>query len=140
MRKDFKNRNATRRRTPAQNRGRWVILAGSLGGLLVVSGLIAAFSMRPELMQHWVNASRHHLHQDIAKVKELAAKQKEGPPPIHFEFYTALPKMQVGSALPVSKPQPAPVAKIKPVIVSANELEQELSAHIKQYEATKKRQ
>lgn len=140
MKKDFKNRNATRRRTPAQNRGRWLIFAGSLCGLLVVGGLIAAFSMRPQLMQHWVSASRHHLHQDLVKVKQLAAKKKEGPPPIHFEFYTALPNMQVGNALSVSKkPAPAPVIK-KPVIVSANELEQELSAHIKQYEATKKRQ
>lgn len=140
MKKDFKNRNATRRRTPAENRGRSLLFAGSLCGLLIVGGLITAFSMRPQLMQHWVSASRHHLHQDLAKMKQLAIKKKEGPPPIHFEFYTALPKMQVGNALPISKPAPVTVVKTKPVIVSANELERELSAHIKQYEATKKRQ
>ncbi len=140
MKKDFKNRHATRRRTPAESRRRLVIGASVLGCLLVISGLVAVGYSQPQIFQYWVSKSRQHLHRDLAKVKQLAVKTKEGPPPIHFEFYTALPNMQVGNVPSLPKAA-TPVAKVntRPVIVSANELEKEFSAHIKQFEANKKR-
>lgn len=140
--KDFKTRHAAARRrtTPAEARRRLVFGVSIVGSLFVVGGLVAAGWSHPQVFQHWVSASRQHLHHDIAKVKQLAANKKEGPPPIQFEFYTALPKMQVGNALLVSKPVITASQQNKPVFVSAHELEKEFSAHIKQVEANKKRQ
>lgn len=48
-----------------------------------------------ERSQVWLQRNRTRLHQDIEKVKKIAANKPEAAPPIHFEFYTALPHMQV---------------------------------------------
>lgn len=48
-----------------------------------------------ERSQEWLQRNRSRLHQDIEKVKKIAANKPEAAPPIHFEFYTALPHMQV---------------------------------------------
>jgi hypothetical protein len=45
-------------------------------------------------MKTWVSERKTHLNQGLVKVKRLAAN-KDVPPEIHFEFYTALPGMQV---------------------------------------------
>lgn len=60
----------------------------------------------------WIAERRTHLVRgSFAKVKQLAAKE-EAPPQIHFEFYTALPTMQVNAD------QPLTVASETPKVVT----------------------
>ena len=41
----------------------------------------------------WVTEHKQHLHQELAKVKQLSTHQNEADQQIHFEFYTTLPNM-----------------------------------------------
>ncbi len=99
----------------------------------------------------WVNDHKTKPHME-ARAK--LTKPSSAEPPLHFEFYTALPNMQLAVAetapdapsvkteIKVRMQEPKPVAKlpiaskanlIKPTtaIVTADELERELSGHIK---------
>ncbi len=49
----------------------------------------------------WIAERKHHLN-PVAKVKQIAMDKTNAPEPIHFEFYTALPNMQVGMPNSVS--------------------------------------
>lgn len=48
-----------------------------------------------ERSQEWLSQHNTRLHQNIEKVKKIASNKPDATPPIHFEFYTALPHMQV---------------------------------------------
>lgn len=56
------------------------------------SAFFASFSK----LSAFIDQHRHHLQKNLTKAKQLVANKEEAePPPIHFEFYTALPNMQV---------------------------------------------
>jgi|WetSurMetagenome_2_1015567.scaffolds.fasta_scaffold250267_2 hypothetical protein len=89
-----------------------------------------------ERKQHW---QQGRMRDDTSKTKRFVTNKSNAPPPIHFEFYTALPNMQVTVPNPVLEAKNttlAPVARPqaqakKMAVVSAEELEQELSEQIK---------
>lgn len=45
-------------------------------------------------LENWMAERKNHINQNLEKVKRVAVND-ENAPPIHFEFYTALPNMQV---------------------------------------------
>ena len=142
MRRDFARRKlAARRVSPRRGRYRlYGVLA--TGVALVLIG--AALGYRQVANAPWVVASvahvktwlaeRHqHLHQHMTQVKQLAANKPAAEPAIHFEFYTALPNMQVSRAEPLV--QTATPPSIAPKVVSAKDVEQALSQQIKNMES-----
>lgn len=158
------NRHSARKNySDKQGLARWqmALLAGLAAA--VVGGAVIYFCLHKSGVQTgtlvssyvsrfrgWVGERKTHLNHGLDKVKKLAANKTEAEPQIHFEFYTALPKMQVKvadltaktgvSAAPV---RPAGTDKIAAdvrkdkkaaaggaAIASASELEQELSAQL----------
>jgi cell division protein FtsN len=101
----------------------------------IVSAKLASYSMR---IQNWIAERKNHLHQDIIKVQQIAANKNDNDQQIHFEFYTALPNMQVSVAdLSARDDRSAPkvVAVKKTVntaIINADQLERELNSEMKQ--------
>lgn len=99
-------------------------------------------------VENWIAARKNHLQkgladdEDKAKKKSVIAQKNQSPRPIHFEFYTALPNMQVALPTPimeVKKPETIKVVAEKKMqvdkkiaVVSAEELEKELAEHFKQ--------
>lgn len=128
MKKDFK-RNSSNKQT-SRLRRRWVavISAASIfifGGVVLIADqyMQKSFISRVippiassyvEQMKNWVAERKNHLHKNLEKVKQVAVRKSEPPPPIHFEFYTALPNMQV--PLPETEKN-----EIHPVVATANQ-------------------
>jgi len=48
---------------------------------------------------HWFSERKQHLHQGIEKVKQMTKNQETTPEQIHFDFYTALPAMQMPASV-----------------------------------------
>jgi cell division protein FtsN len=65
-----------------------------------------------EQMKSWVAERKNHLNKNLEKVKQVAVRKSEPAPPIHFEFYTALPNMQV--------PLPEMEKNENPIVATAN--------------------
>jgi flagellar basal body-associated protein FliL len=83
-------------------------------------------------MKTWMSERRGHLNKKVAKIKPVKIRQNESEPQIHFEFYTALPNMQVnGSHALAEKDQHPPLSKTNLGVASADELEKELSHELK---------
>ena len=111
----------------------------------------SAFSSSLTRFTTWIAERKNHLHQGIAKVKQLAENKTDTSEPVHFEFYTTLPNMQVTMSNPVASndnqavannntPRPTIVSTQKTsvkmltadAIVNADELEKELAHELKQ--------
>ena len=55
-----------------------------------------------EKIRSWITERKEHFHKKMDKVKQVALRRVDSnPPPIQFEFYTALPNMQI----PVPEPE-----------------------------------
>jgi len=159
MRRDFpKNRASTKK----SNQWRKLIVAPFLI-LIVIALSVLVYQQRHtrlqsainsmEALKAWVMEHTNHAHQQIAQIKKIVAKP-DTPPEIHFEFYTALPKMQVAvdstpaqssvtsspKLLVTNKPS-VKVATLKPVskplvakpFMSPDDLAKEFSKHIQSY-------
>lgn len=99
-------------------------------------------------VENWIAARKNHLQKGLAndenktKKKPVIAQKNPPPRPIHFEFYTALPNMQVDMPTPIvemKKPEVVKTVAEKKkqtskniAVVSAEELEKELAEHFKQ--------
>jgi len=46
-------------------------------------------------LKSWMADRKTGLNKQVAKAKQLAIRKPEPKPSVHFEFYTALPKMQI---------------------------------------------
>jgi hypothetical protein len=46
-------------------------------------------------LKNWMIDRKAGLNKQVAKAKQLAIHKSEPKPAVHFEFYTALPKMQI---------------------------------------------
>lgn len=79
----------------------------------------------------WVSERHKHLVKKVASSKKTILNQTESQPPIHFEFYTTLPNMQVNNSHLVSKKETVAISKGRMEIVSADELEHDLSNAVK---------
>ncbi|MBV9575046.1 MAG: SPOR domain-containing protein [Gammaproteobacteria bacterium] len=140
-------------------KNRWRLLSVALIIMSISGGFFFYFHVPAFLaplyaqMNDWIAKHKTHLQNGLAKkvekVKAKLANRSEGEQPIHFEFYSTLPTMQVSvpsmsDAEPKSKvvavanktsdeiitsslPVTAPAS-----IVNADELEQEVSDHLKQ--------
>ncbi len=73
----------------------------------------------------WITERKAHLHQSIVQAKRLDVNKNEVEHDIHFEFYTALPSMQV--TIPDRNAQDNRQLSSNTAIVSVDQLEQELS-------------
>lgn len=107
------------------------------------SPFFSAYFARMEL---WVAARKDHLqkglaNETVAKKKTISPQKNDAPKPLHFEFYTALPNMQVTPSQPALEAKQAEIkvvadkkiaASQPKAIVSREELEKELSDHFKQ--------
>lgn len=90
----------------------------------------------------WMSKRKKHFYQAKIKVKQLKPnKPIENEPEIHFEFYTALPNMQIpvpdidltkNQKIKRNKENKKIIVQSKPVIFNADRLEQEWSAEIKE--------
>lgn len=83
---------------------------------------------------HLVATLKPNVQTSISKPKQIVPNQT--PPSIHFEFYTALPSMQIN--LPPAPKNTLPLHRTKivaraPTIISAEELEKEWSEEIKHH-------
>lgn len=137
MRREFAKRNYSYKRSSPRNGRRGIVIGVIL--VLVIgmgfylhhykkisighSGMSASFSK----FKNWVTERKHHINTHVANVKQLVANNNTEQP-IHFEFYTALPKMQIKpSDTPPKKEVVAKKTENKPVVVAdANEIEQAL--------------
>jgi len=90
----------------------------------------------------WVAARKTHMSEKLEKVGRMAANKEanNAEQQVHFEFYTALPNMQIvamesetsEASVPkkVSPIVPSVAKKVSPIVVSANDLERELSEQL----------
>jgi hypothetical protein len=107
MKKDFIRKKAYKKRS---SRVRWPMVI--MIGVIVLFG--AGFwkdqhSAQPKLLpmlsaqmtraKVWMTERKEYLHNDIEKVKRIAVNSEEAPP-VQFEFYNALPNMQVAISAP----------------------------------------
>jgi len=82
--------------------------------------LVSAYFSR---MKTWVSERKSHLNQGLVKVKRLAANKSDPAPEIHFEFYTALPNMQVKlSDLNTAEQNANANNKVNPLVSRANKV------------------
>lgn len=120
MRRDFIKKKSAK----AGRKWRSIILSTVIG--LTVLGLSAVFykhriqtikfvTVSYAEMKAWVTAHRSHVGQQLKAARQIALKE-QSPPEIHFEFYTALPKMQINPTDSVKEAKvestPAPVRAI----------------------------
>jgi cell division protein FtsN len=125
MRKDYSTRQRAMTRRPKQTGKRWIVLVALIA--LLGAGLsVAVYQYKNHTLttsvittyanrfKTWIAEHRHHLQQGLVKVKQLATTKPEDQP-IHFEFYTALPKMQVTVSAPdTTSAVPPPTLKTQP--------------------------
>ena len=64
----------------------------------------------------WMITHKNHVEKKLVKSKHPFIKQDDAKPPVHFEFYTALPNMKITEAK----------------ISNADELEKDLSTTIEE--------
>ncbi|RDI41679.1 SPOR domain-containing protein [Aquicella lusitana] len=89
-------------------------------------------------IKNWFGERKSRLRQDIAKAKQLVKnREKPAEPTIHFEFYTALPNMQVTVSEPADKAEKSKneikmASKRHPAFLNADELEREFAKEIRQ--------
>lgn len=74
----------------------------------------------------WASNSKQNIKADIKKTKKLLASQSE-PPPIHFEFYTTLPAMEIK----VAKREDS-AARHQVALMHATEIERAFEAELEQ--------
>ena len=149
MKKDFSKKSRYKPKSRS-SRGRWygavfamLILIGGVGFWFsyykrqtIFSPAISTYAART---QQWMAERKNRLQDNLKKVKRVAVSQDD-PPPIQFEFYTALPKMQmnvsavveekttaVETKTPVSKKLPPKNLASNPRIFDADQLQQALN-------------
>lgn len=106
-------------------------------------------------MQQWMTERKTRLHDKVDSVKKIVTHKLDPNPPIHFEFYTALPHMQIklsdaskteGSARRINATMTADsVVNRKPVkqpvvsagIFDANQLQRALHEELQRKEKTR---
>lgn len=54
-------------------------------------------------LKNWMADRKAGLNKQVAKAKQLATHKPESKPNVHFEFYTALPKMQIEPSIASSE-------------------------------------
>lgn len=86
----------------------------------------------------WFSERKNHLKTSFVKVKKIAISEKKPALPVHFEFYTALPNMQVTVDSPESVTQAVnQIHQAKPetianAVTNAGELEQQFEQALAQ--------
>ena len=163
MRRDFTKKNFAVKRNAGLGRWRGILLISVVVLLLMGAGFFAyqykktgtgpsvltAYSAR---IVDWMATHKSRMRQNLVKVKQLASNKNELEPPVHFEFYTALPNMHISAndepvvnvasnknAATIT-PAKTVASKLVPVkslimtrpIVNSEELEKELSNLSKQ--------
>lgn len=111
MRKDAHKKMFATKKTAKPKRLRWFFFASLL---LFVLGAGTTFYQYKKILTSdsviatnfakistWIAAHKTHLHDGLAKVKQIASNKDAEDEPIHFEFYTALPNMQVKVNTPI---------------------------------------
>lgn len=132
MKKDFSkkhHRYAARANNAGQTPWRWIISMAFIAMLFCGGFMAFQYKKNPQAYPFlqayvskvtlWVESHRKHLRQDMVKVKRLATNKNSEQEEIHFEFYTALPNMQMNLPSEVQADQSAPV-KPMPVATKAN--------------------
>lgn len=105
---------------------------------LPANGIITYF---PHI-QSWVAERKLRLHHDLIKIKEATVDKNQAEMPVHFEFYSTLPAMQVTTKRIAEKKEESSVkthyaAKMpsatlpNPFIGSAEKLAKEFSTRMK---------
>lgn len=150
MKKDFSKKSYRHKPKPRSFRVRWygavftiIVLIGGAGFWFVqhktqpaFSPMISAYATRT---QQWISERKNRLQDNLKKVKRVAVSEDD-PPPIQFEFYTALPNMQTNMTdliakqadaaekkIPVSKKVPPKKLASNPSIFDADQLQQALN-------------
>ncbi|EKD70448.1 MAG: hypothetical protein ACD_46C00533G0009 [uncultured bacterium] len=107
MKKEYSHRYAVKR-SRAGSRNRFKLLISI--AVIIFIGAVSFYVYRyyPEKLtmageyakrlSAWAGEYRQHWRQKLVKVKELAQSNDAPPPEIHFEFYSALPNMQMNAA------------------------------------------
>lgn len=125
MKKDLKRKSS--KKNSSHSKWRWVLIGSAsiiccmvilVADLYREHSLISTFipsnvSLYVEQMKSWIAERRNHLHKNLEKVKQVAVRKGDPSPPIHFEFYTALPNMQV--------PIPESAKSEESVVAAANQ-------------------
>lgn len=132
MERNFTKPRLAARRTPsAETRWRFILWIGIIVAALITVGFctylyktrtlqsIASISMFTQ-MGEWLEARKTHLQSNAPKpvLQQVATEENTTDSQIHFEFYNALPNMQVATADPIPKtinPKPPVVAPEKEV-------------------------
>ena len=94
----------------------------------------------------WARDRKNNLQQGVVKVKQLAIKKPAEEPQIHFEFYTALPDMQMTAPEPEQSEGDIALKKealrshvaANALFASSEELEHDLSEQLKRSKKPKK--
>src|SRR5580698_3378361 len=75
-----------------------IILVTAIAGFFTYkkqSPIVPFVSSYVTRLKTWITERKAHLHQSMVKVKRIAVNKNEVEHEVHFEFYTALPSMQV---------------------------------------------
>lgn len=125
MDRHYSKKHFVNRRAQQKSRLRWVLLLSVLAILVVGVGFLKSKTLLPYYAKitHWASEKRTQLSKSVTKTKQAVTAQNSVQPEVHFEFYTALPNMQV------SLPKSATVE-----IANADDLEKQLSEAVNQKE------
>lgn len=144
MRSDYSQRGKSGKRSGQRLRGRWVLLIVLLLCLLGVLGYyIFQQKKHPEQfpmatafftsVKSWFSEHKQQLHQNIESVKQMTKNQETPPEQIHFDFYTALPAMQMPASMAAKENEPAAVKPAKErALFDPAELEEDFSKQMMQ--------
>jgi len=110
MKRDF-DRRVVRKRKRGQNWRGWLAGFAVFALALMFAAGFYAYKYSPQ-MTAWLSERKAHLRADmkkqVKKVKHLRRQHKEEPESVHFEFYSALPAMEVSKPEIESDDMPAP--------------------------------
>lgn len=123
MDRHYSKKHFVNKRAQQKSRFRWLLLLSVLAVLVGGVAFLKSKTLSPYYAKitHWASEQRTQISKSVEKTKQAVTAKNDVPPEVHFEFYTALPNMQV----PVPKPATVEIA-------NADDLEKQLSEAVNQ--------
>lgn len=139
MTKDFANKKRRKKVKINQSILLFIGFAILISGLSFIIYKYGNSYQRPQVSSYvarisaWIESHKRHVNKINNHISLLKAEKNQNinNSPIHFEFYSALPNMQVVLSEPKFSERKMVTARQKP-IGNVEDLERELSMHIKE--------
>lgn len=155
MRKDFAKKDFTKQVThTTEKKWPWTLCIVVMVLFICLAGFFSynkspTSSLLSSYVAHvktWIAERKARLHHEVVKAKQVVVNKNDSEPEIHFEFYTALPNMQITVSGPFTNEKSRDsntnlaikMASKQMAIFDEEQIEREFSAEYKRRSGKKK--